>query len=163
MRRLLIVLLAITVTVSTSYAGALTSPDDSGKVEQNVVYAGPRYDDGFVLTVGYGRSLGDNLWLFGYGERGNDATDGIGDLAYFKSIGESKFSIGFLVGGGTSRVQVDDEPSVTYALASTGLILAYRASSDFGFAGWFKYKTDADKDNGFDSHGSFGLAAWMGI
>lgn len=110
--------------------------------KNNIAFGGIRYDDGVLLSGGYGRKLGlGNLWSLSYANAGN-YLDINTELAYFFQFeGFEGFHIGVLAGENADWVDTynDNKPPITYIVSSAGVIGTYDFN-DLGIWGYGKYK-----------------------
>lgn len=146
MKTLLTALIIILIPVSMAWSG-------------DVVFSGVRYDDGLLVTSGYGTKVTGNLWSFNYANWGNYG-DVSSELVYFiKPEGFDKLSIGLL--SGTNFDFIDDygdgEPATTYLVGASGLLATYTFSGNTGLWGYGKYKyTLEPASNSYEDGYAFG-------
>lgn len=136
-----VILLASVVTFST------VSAEDP-----NLMWVGARGDDGFKMSFGYGRDLGEtpvfggHTWLMTGTNVGSESSWDILEVALvFSPI--ANMYVGPLAGPNVDWVDTQPQSGLAYLSGAAGGLLCYDVSEDVGLWGYSKFNYTFEADN----------------
>jgi hypothetical protein len=117
---------------------------ESQEADDNLFFAGYRYDEGPIASFGYGRNISGGLWTFQYADWGNYQTWN-SEVAYlfFPDFLNNKVFVGPIAGPDTdwlNTAEDDDLETIVYLNGAAGAIAGTHFSGDWGIWGYGKYK-----------------------
>ena len=151
------------ILVAVAFMLLLPINPASAQDASSVGFAGFRYDDGPLLSIGVANRLSGDIWLFNYTDLGHYGSLST-EISYFltSAWNDTPNAMGFGLIAGPDvdwlNTNPDDEiPTISYLVGAGGFIGYFNFTDEVGIWGYGKYKFTFENDNLYQDGMAFGV------